>query len=143
MLKSYYLYVLLGTLIRRHRVPLPPPYDDQFYTVDHFNVGKEINIYSKVFKIIVSRFILFALNETEFGLLLSCTCSKTNYIKVCAVSSRDVMSSRGISSPSLEFALEKQKIFLTILIHSIAKRLECQLLNSHTTFMHTCKLVSD
>ena len=43
-----------GTLIRRHRVPLPPPNDDQFYTVDHFNVGKEISIYSKVFKIIVS-----------------------------------------------------------------------------------------
>lgn len=41
-----------GTLIRRHRVPLPPPNDDQFYTVDHFNVGQEINIYSKVFKII-------------------------------------------------------------------------------------------
>ncbi|XP_046853746.1 EF-hand domain-containing family member C2-like [Xenia sp. Carnegie-2017] len=41
-----------GTLIRRHRVPLPVPNDDYFYTVDHFNIGREVNIYSKVFKII-------------------------------------------------------------------------------------------
>lgn len=40
-----------GTLIRRHRVPLPPPNDNHFYTVDHFNVGQEISLYSKVFKI--------------------------------------------------------------------------------------------
>ncbi|KXJ13080.1 EF-hand domain-containing family member C2 [Exaiptasia diaphana] len=40
-----------GTLLRRHRIPLPAPYDEQFYTVEHFNVGKEISFYSKVFKI--------------------------------------------------------------------------------------------
>ncbi|XP_070539329.1 EF-hand domain-containing family member C2-like [Ptychodera flava] len=40
-----------GTLIRRHRIPLPPPNDDQFYTVEDFNVGKEINLYSRTFKI--------------------------------------------------------------------------------------------
>ncbi|XP_071949365.1 EF-hand domain-containing family member C2-like [Antedon mediterranea] len=40
-----------GTLIRRHRIPLPPPNDDQFYTVEHFNVDKEITLYGRTFKI--------------------------------------------------------------------------------------------
>lgn len=40
-----------GTLIRRHRIPLPPPNDDKFYTVDHFNIGNEVTFYSKTFKI--------------------------------------------------------------------------------------------
>ncbi|KAK7090027.1 EF-hand domain-containing family member C2-like isoform X2 [Littorina saxatilis] len=40
-----------GTIIRRHRVPRPPPNDDDFYTVEDFNVGNELNLYSKVFKI--------------------------------------------------------------------------------------------
>ncbi|XP_046566308.1 EF-hand domain-containing family member C2-like isoform X2 [Haliotis rubra] len=40
-----------GTLIRRHRVPKPPPHDDVFYTVEDFNIGVELNLYSKVFKI--------------------------------------------------------------------------------------------
>ena len=43
-----------GTLIRRHRIPLPPPDDDKFYTVEHFNVDKELTFYSKSFKITVS-----------------------------------------------------------------------------------------
>ncbi|XP_071993870.1 EF-hand domain-containing family member C2 [Engystomops pustulosus] len=41
-----------GTIIRRHRIPLPPPNDDQFYTVDHFNINKDIVFYSKIFKIV-------------------------------------------------------------------------------------------
>nr|KAG5693048.1 hypothetical protein BaRGS_028808 [Batillaria attramentaria] len=41
-----------GTIIRRHRIPRPPPNDDDFYTVEDFNIGEEINLYSKVFKII-------------------------------------------------------------------------------------------
>lgn len=40
-----------GTLVRRHRIPLPAPNDDQFYTVEHFNVGNEISLYSRTFKI--------------------------------------------------------------------------------------------
>ncbi|XP_798540.1 EF-hand domain-containing family member C2 [Strongylocentrotus purpuratus] len=40
-----------GTLIRRHRIPLPPPNDDQFYTVEHFNVDQEITLYGRTFKI--------------------------------------------------------------------------------------------
>lgn len=40
-----------GTLIRRHRVPLPSPQDDEFYTVDHFNVGQEVVLYGRRFKL--------------------------------------------------------------------------------------------
>lgn len=40
-----------GTLIRRHRIPKPPPHDDEYYTVEDLNLNKEINLYSKVFKI--------------------------------------------------------------------------------------------
>lgn len=41
----------LGTLIRRQRVPLPQPKNQFFYDIIDFNVGKEIEIYGKVFKI--------------------------------------------------------------------------------------------
>lgn len=40
-----------GTLIRRHRIPKSPPNDDLFYTVEDFNVGQEVTLYSRVFKI--------------------------------------------------------------------------------------------
>ncbi|XP_066266669.1 EF-hand domain-containing family member C2-like [Branchiostoma lanceolatum] len=40
-----------GTLIRRHRIPLPPPNEDEYYTVEHFNVGKEIELYGRTFKL--------------------------------------------------------------------------------------------
>lgn len=38
-----------GTLIRRHRVPRPPPHDDTFYTVEDLNINKEIIMYSRKF----------------------------------------------------------------------------------------------
>ena len=50
IVRAFLLYIT-GTLIRRHRVPKPPPNDDEFYTIEDFNVGKEISLYSKVFKI--------------------------------------------------------------------------------------------
>jgi len=40
-----------GTLIRRHRIPLPPPRDEEYYTVEHFNVGKQLTLYSRSFHI--------------------------------------------------------------------------------------------
>jgi len=40
-----------GTLIRRHRIPKSPPNDDLYYTVEDFNVGQEVTLYSRVFKI--------------------------------------------------------------------------------------------
>ncbi|XP_020851710.1 EF-hand domain-containing family member C2 [Phascolarctos cinereus] len=40
-----------GTFIRRHRIPLPPPNEDQFYTIHDFNINIDIVLYSRVFKI--------------------------------------------------------------------------------------------
>ncbi|XP_046903814.1 EF-hand domain-containing family member C2 isoform X1 [Hypomesus transpacificus] len=40
-----------GTLIRRHRIPLPPPNDNQFYTVHHFNTNQQMTLYSRTFMI--------------------------------------------------------------------------------------------
>ncbi|KFU84097.1 EF-hand domain-containing family member C2, partial [Chaetura pelagica] len=41
-----------GTILRRHRVPLPPPREDEFYTIDHFNINTEIVFYARIYKII-------------------------------------------------------------------------------------------
>ncbi|KAM6290237.1 EF-hand domain-containing family member C2 [Porphyrio hochstetteri] len=41
-----------GTIVRRHRIPLPPPHEDQFYTIDHFNINIEIILYARRYKII-------------------------------------------------------------------------------------------
>uniref|UniRef100_A0A8C4M6K1 EF-hand domain containing 2 n=1 Tax=Equus asinus asinus TaxID=83772 RepID=A0A8C4M6K1_EQUAS len=40
-----------GTFIRRHHIPLPPPDEDQFYTVYHFNINIDIVFYGWKFKI--------------------------------------------------------------------------------------------
>ncbi|XP_012585733.1 PREDICTED: EF-hand domain-containing family member C2 [Condylura cristata] len=40
-----------GTCIRRHRIPLPPPDDDQYYNVHHFNIGIDIVFYGRKFRI--------------------------------------------------------------------------------------------
>lgn len=40
-----------GIIINRHRIPRPRPYDDTFYTVEDFNVQKEIELYGKRFKL--------------------------------------------------------------------------------------------
>ncbi|XP_055454245.1 EF-hand domain-containing family member C2 [Psammomys obesus] len=40
-----------GTSIRRHQIPLPPPDDDQFYTVHHFNISIDVVFYGRTFKI--------------------------------------------------------------------------------------------
>jgi hypothetical protein len=41
-----------GTILKRHRVPLPAPNDDRFYTFDQFNVGAEVSFYGRVYKLI-------------------------------------------------------------------------------------------
>ncbi|XP_075583157.1 EF-hand domain-containing family member C2 [Pelecanus crispus] len=41
-----------GTIVRRHRIPLPPPHEDQFYTIDHFNISIEVILYARRYKII-------------------------------------------------------------------------------------------
>ncbi|NXK44208.1 EFHC2 protein, partial [Chauna torquata] len=40
-----------GTIVRRHRIPLPPPNEDQFYTIDHFNINTEVIFYARRYKI--------------------------------------------------------------------------------------------
>ncbi|XP_077746416.1 EF-hand domain-containing family member C2 isoform X2 [Canis aureus] len=40
-----------GTSIRRQRISLPPPDEDQFYTVHHFNINIDIIFYGRTFKI--------------------------------------------------------------------------------------------
>ncbi|KAH1186802.1 EF-hand domain-containing family member C2 isoform X1 [Mauremys mutica] len=41
-----------GTIVRRHRIPLPPPNEDQFYTVDYFNINTEVIFYARRYKIV-------------------------------------------------------------------------------------------
>ncbi|KAF2975435.1 hypothetical protein EK904_002001 [Melospiza melodia maxima] len=41
-----------GTILRRGLVPLPPPNEDQFYTMYDFNINTEITIYGRKYKII-------------------------------------------------------------------------------------------
>lgn len=40
-----------GTIIRRHRIPRPAPNDDTCYTVEDFNLQREVEFYGKKFKI--------------------------------------------------------------------------------------------
>ncbi|KAJ8004685.1 hypothetical protein DPEC_G00138880 [Dallia pectoralis] len=40
-----------GTLIRRHRIPLPPPDDERFYTVHNLNINSPVVLYSRTFTI--------------------------------------------------------------------------------------------
>ncbi|KAG5872507.1 hypothetical protein JTB14_027095 [Gonioctena quinquepunctata] len=40
-----------GTLISRQRIRLPSPMDDNFYDITDFNIGRETELYGRVFKI--------------------------------------------------------------------------------------------
>nr|XP_033472943.1 EF-hand domain-containing family member C2 [Epinephelus lanceolatus] len=40
-----------GIFIRRQRVPLPPPDDDQFYNIFHFNINQQMVLYSRTFTV--------------------------------------------------------------------------------------------
>ncbi|NXX43704.1 EFHC2 protein, partial [Tricholaema leucomelas] len=41
-----------GPIVRRHRIPLPPPQEDQFYNIEHFNINIDIILYARKYKII-------------------------------------------------------------------------------------------
>uniref|UniRef100_A0A3B5B1C8 EF-hand domain-containing family member C2 n=1 Tax=Stegastes partitus TaxID=144197 RepID=A0A3B5B1C8_9TELE len=59
-----------GTLIRRHRIPLPPPNDDQFYNIYHFNINQQMVLYSRTF--IVTNCDSFTRNFlTKLGVILN------------------------------------------------------------------------
>lgn len=40
-----------GTLIRRHRIPKPPPNDSSYYIVDDFNVGQQLVLHRRTFQL--------------------------------------------------------------------------------------------
>ncbi|OBS72185.1 hypothetical protein A6R68_13237 [Neotoma lepida] len=50
-IKKLYVIYPPGTSIRRHRISLPPPDDDLFYTVYHFNINIDVVFYGRKFKI--------------------------------------------------------------------------------------------
>jgi hypothetical protein len=41
-----------GTILKRHRAPLPAPNDDRFFTYDQFSAGAEVSFYGRVYKLI-------------------------------------------------------------------------------------------
>nr|CDS29969.2 hypothetical transcript [Hymenolepis microstoma] len=41
-----------GTIVRRHRIRKPPPNDACFFTIEDFNVGMDLNIYGRVYRLI-------------------------------------------------------------------------------------------
>ncbi|XP_050016786.1 EF-hand domain-containing family member C2 isoform X1 [Alexandromys fortis] len=43
--------LLQGTSIKRHRITLPPPDEDQFYNVFHFNINADVVFYGRTFRI--------------------------------------------------------------------------------------------
>ena len=43
--------LLAGTLLHRHRVPLPEPDDCEFYTIEHLNVGRDLPLYGTIYHI--------------------------------------------------------------------------------------------
>ncbi|KAM5197481.1 EF-hand domain-containing family member C2 isoform 2-T6 [Hipposideros larvatus] len=43
--------LLQGTFIRRHRIPLPPPDENEFYTACHFNINIDVVFYGRTFRI--------------------------------------------------------------------------------------------
>lgn len=40
-----------GTLISRQRIRFPPPCDEQFFDIIDFNIGREVELFGKVFKV--------------------------------------------------------------------------------------------
>ena len=42
----------VGAIVRRHRVQRPGASEGQFYTVEHLNIGHELTIYCRQFKLV-------------------------------------------------------------------------------------------
>ncbi|NXL90127.1 EFHC2 protein, partial [Alectura lathami] len=74
--------ILQGTIVRRHRVPLPPPNEDQFYTIDHFNIDTEVIFYARRYKIIdCDQFTKKFLRKMGFRLNPPARCPEDPYTK--------------------------------------------------------------
>lgn len=45
------LLLVVGTFIHRQRIPMPPPNDDQFYNIYHFNINQQMVLLSRTFTV--------------------------------------------------------------------------------------------
>lgn len=71
-----------GTYIRRHRISLPPPDDDQFYNVYNFNINIDIVLYGRKFKIYdCDQFTKNFLRKVGVKLNPPGTCPEDPYLK--------------------------------------------------------------
>ena len=84
----------LGTLIRRHRIALPAPDDDLFYTVKDFNIGQKLTLYGRVFSIVVKINTTHTLYWLAIKMYIVSMCFW--WIIIVFFLRRIVMSSRGI-----------------------------------------------
>ncbi|XP_065600088.1 EF-hand domain-containing family member C2 [Cyrtonyx montezumae] len=74
--------IVQGTIVRRHRIPLPPPNEDQFYTIDHFNINTEVTFYARRYMIIdCDRFTKKFLRKMGFKLNPPGNCPDDPYTK--------------------------------------------------------------
>ncbi|OXB79748.1 UNVERIFIED_CONTAM: hypothetical protein H355_010216, partial [Colinus virginianus] len=74
--------IIQGTIVRRHRIPLPSPNEDQFYTIDHFNINTEVTFYARRYKIIdCDRFTKNFLRKMGFKLNPPGNCPDDPYTK--------------------------------------------------------------
>ncbi|NXJ12013.1 EFHC2 protein, partial [Odontophorus gujanensis] len=74
--------IIQGTIVRRHRIPLPSPNEDQFYTIDHFNINTEVTFYSRRYMIIdCDRFTKNFLRKMGFKLNPPGNCPDDPYTK--------------------------------------------------------------
>lgn len=77
------LFHTTGTSIRRHRIPLPPPNDEKFYTVYDFNISIDVVFYGRTFKIYdCNLFTKNFLTEIGVGLNLPGKCPDDPYTKM-------------------------------------------------------------
>lgn len=50
--KIKHIYIHIGVLLRRQRIPMPDPVRYRFYDIIDLNIGKEPEIYGRVYKIV-------------------------------------------------------------------------------------------
>ncbi len=62
-------------------MPLPAPHDKQFYTVEDLNVGRQVQLYSKVFKITVSCSAVLGIPLTTLHVLYMACCIQHHYYR--------------------------------------------------------------
>lgn len=109
---SCILFHTIGTFIRRHHIPLPPPDEDQFYTVYHFNINIDIVFYGWKFKIYdCDTFTKIVLKNMGVKLNAPGQCPEDPYLKmrrevrswyICKSLSSEWESLRRVSAPDAD-----------------------------------------